>query len=132
MWADIPGSVVSRVSWGSGRKVCGLQVVCFTYAEILALAPQQAQSEARLAILSPSFSFDRSGMLPMSAVSLSVTARMHLICWLRDERVVCVTLPRSQEQRFGAFPGGGQKGIGSWALGQMAKYCCTKSWYLQE
>ena len=102
-------------------------MVCFTYAEMLALAPQQAQSEARLAMSRPSFRFDRSGMLPMSVVSLSVTARMHLICWFRDESVVCVTLPRSQEQRFGALSGGGQKGIGSWALGQMAKYCCTKS-----
>lgn len=43
-----------------------------------------------------------------------------------------MTLPRSHEQRFGALSGGGQKGIGSLALGQMAKYCCTKSWYLQE
>jgi hypothetical protein len=34
-------------------KLCRSQVVCFTYAEILALAPQQAQSEARLAMSRP-------------------------------------------------------------------------------
>lgn len=62
--------------------------MCFTYAEILALAPQQAQSEARLAMSRPLLSFERSGILPMSALMLSVTLRMHLICWLRDESVV--------------------------------------------
>lgn len=113
-------------------KKKGRGLVSFTYAEILALAPQQAQSEARLAMSRPLFRFDRSGILPMSPVILSVTSRIHLICWLRDDRVVWVTLPRLQEQRFGALSGGGQKGIGSLALGQVAKYCCTKSWYLQE
>jgi hypothetical protein len=42
------------------------------------------------------------------------------------------TLPRLQEQRFGALSGAGQKGIGSAALGHTAKYCWTKSWYSQE
>lgn len=57
---------------------------------------------------------------------------MQEICSLRAVRVDWRTFPRSQEQRFGALSGGGQKGIGSMALGQMAKYCWTKSWYSHE
>jgi hypothetical protein len=94
-----------------------------------ALAPQQAQSDARPAMSRPLFRFERS---PMFVLMLSVTFFMQLIWSLREERVVWRTLPTSQEQRFGALSGAGQKGIGSWALGQMAKYCWTNSWYSQE
>lgn len=62
----------------------------------------------------------------------SVAFFMQFNCSLREVKVVCTTLATSQEQRFGAFFGAGQKGIGSWALGQTAKYCWMKSWYLQE
>jgi hypothetical protein len=61
-----------------------------------------------------------------------VTFLMQEICSLRAVRVDWMTLPKSQEQRFGALSGAGQKGIGSEALGQMAKYCWTKSWYSHE
>jgi hypothetical protein len=99
------------------------------YAEILALAPQQAQSDVRPAMSSPLLRFDRS---EMSVLILSVAFLMQLTWSLREASVVCRTFPISQEQRFGALSGAGQKGIGSWALGQMAKYCWMKSWYLQE
>lgn len=99
------------------------------YAEILALATQQAQSDARPAISSPLLKFDRS---EMSLRMLSLILLMHLIWSLREARVVCRTLPMSQEHRFGALFGAGQKGIGSCALGHTAKYCWMKSWYSQE
>ena len=100
-----------------------------SYAEMLALAPQQAQSDARPAMSSPLLRFERSGM---SVLILSVTFFMQFTCSLREVRVVSTTLAMSQEHRFGALSGAGQKGIGSWALGQTAKYCWMKSWYLQE
>jgi hypothetical protein len=96
---------------------------------MLALAPQQAQSDARPAMSRPLFGLDKS---VMSERMLSVTFFMQVTWSLRAERVLFRTLPMSQEQRFGALFGAGQKGIGSWALGQTAKYCWMKSWYLQE
>lgn len=100
-----------------------------TYAEILALAPQQAHSLACLAISSPLPRFERLGM---SETVRSVVFLMQESCSLRAFSVFWVTLPRSQEQRFGALFGAGQKGTGSAALGHTAKYCWTKSWYSHE
>lgn len=100
----------------------------WTYAEILALAPQHAHSVACLAMSRPSPRF----RLPALLTLWSVTLLMQETCSLRAVRVFWSTLPRLQEQRFGASSGAGQKGIGSTALGQTAKYCCTKSWYSHE
>lgn len=100
-----------------------------TYAEILALAPQHAQSVACLAISRP---LPKLARLPASLMVWWVTFIMQDTCSLRAVSVVWSTLPRLQEQRLGALSGAGQKGIGSIALGQTAKYCCTKSWYSHE
>lgn len=100
-----------------------------TYAEILALAPQQAHSVACLAMSSP---VPMSARFPALVMVWSVTVLMQETCSLRAVRVFWRTLPRLQEQRFGASFGAGQKGIGSMALGQMEKYCWMKSWYSHE
>lgn len=100
-----------------------------TYADILALAPQQAQSVAVRAISGMFPRFERLGMLFRAAL---VMFSAQEIWALRAERVFDRTLPRLQEQRLGALSGAGQKGIGSVALGQTAKYCWMKSWYSQE
>lgn len=100
-----------------------------TYADILALAPQQAQSVAVRAMSGMFPRFERSGILLRAAL---VIFSAQEIWALRAERVFDRTLPRLQEQRLGALSGAGQKGIGSVALGQTAKYCWMKSWYSQE
>jgi hypothetical protein len=96
---------------------------------MLALAPQQAQFVAVRAISGILPRFERSGMLLRAWLVMFSTQE---VCSLRAERVFVRTLPRLQEQRFGALSGAGQKGIGSVALGHTAKYCWTKSWYSQE
>lgn len=103
------------------------------YAERLALLPQQAHSVAVYAMLpmlarSPRF----VTVLVTEFTVWSVTFKIQETCSLRAVNVLWRTLPKSQEQRFGASSGAGQKGIGSMALGQMAKYCWTKSWYSHE
>lgn len=105
----------------------------FAYAEILELAPQHAQSVAVSAMLATLLAtlvpmFDRSPRSPVTLLTVwSVMFRMQDTCALRADSVFWSTLPRSQEQRPGASSGAGQKGIGSMAPGQIAKYCCTKS-----
>ena len=95
-----------------------------TYADILALAPQQAQSVAVRAISGMFPGFERSGMLFRAALVMFFAQEI----WaLRAERVFDRTLPRLQEQRLGALSGAGQKGIGSVALGHMVAHHSNKT-----
>ena len=100
-----------------------------TDEDMLALAPQQAHSVDVRVMSGILPRFERLGILFRAWLVMFLTQE---VCSLRAESVFVSTFPRLQEQRFGALSGAGQKGIGSVALGHMAKYCWTKSWYSQE